>query len=356
MKIIHTSDIHLASKLTSRLPSAKVASRRRELTQNFLRMCSEGMNIGATVMIIAGDLFDSEKITRRELDSLLAIIERAENMLFLYLPGNHERGALAASGEQLPKNLLFFGEDWTYYKLGDTVIVGRSETSTDMFDTLKLFPYDKNIVVLHGELRDKSAPGGVIGIGDAAERNIDYLALGHYHTYRSTVIDKRAVAVYSGTPEGRGFDETGDMGFSLISCDEGGVRHKFVPFAKRRLYIIDVDISGALRTADVERKIYEATAHVGADNLIRVNFIGDRELELRCDKAFLSDRFSEKFYYFEIKDSSRLTTRAEDYRFDKSLKGEFIRLCLSDESLSDEEKEKIIHCGLSALAGEAFDE
>ncbi|MBQ3017056.1 MAG: DNA repair exonuclease [Clostridia bacterium] len=356
MKIIHTSDIHLASKLTSRLPSSKVASRRRELTQSFLRMCSEGMNMGASAMIIAGDLFDTEKITRRELDSLLAIIERAEAMTFFYLPGNHERDALAASGEQLPKNLIFFGKDWTYYKLGDTTLVGRSETAADMFDTLRLSPYDKNIVVLHGELRDRSAAGGVIGLTDAADKNIDYMALGHYHTYGKTPIDRRGVAVYSGTPEGRGFDEVGEMGFSLISCDEGGVRHRFVPFAKRKLYITDVDITGALRTTDVERRIAEATADIGSEHLIRVNFIGERELELRCDKAFLTDRFSEKFYYFEIKDSSKLLTRAEDYRFDKSLKGEFIRLCLADETLTDEEKEKIIHCGLSALAGEAFDE
>lgn len=356
MKIIHTSDIHLASKLTTRLPSSKVASRRRELTQNFLRMCSEGMKGGVSAIIIAGDLFDSEKITRRELDSLLAIIERAENITFLYLPGNHERDVLVTSGEQIPKNLLFFGKDWTYYKLGNVTVAGRSETAADMFDSLKLSPYDKNIVVLHGELRDKSAENGIIGLSDSADRNIDYMALGHYHSYGQHVIDKRGVAVYSGTPEGRGFDETGDMGFSLISCDEGGLRHKFVPFAKRRLYIVDVDITGALRTTDVERRINEATVNIHSDHLIRVNFTGERELELRCDKAFLTDRFSEKFYYFEIKDSSKLLTRAEDYIFDKSLKGEFIRICLADETLTDEQKEKIIHCGLSALSGEAFDE
>ena len=356
MKIIHTSDIHLASKLTTRLPSSKVVARRRELTQNFLRMCSEGMKYGVSAIIIAGDLFDSEKISQRELDSFLAIIERAENITFYYLPGNHERDALFASGEQIPKNLLFFGKEWTYYTLGSVTIAGRSETSADMFDTLSLSEQDKNIVVLHGELRDKSGVGGIIGRSDAICKNIDYMALGHYHTYTETRIDKRGTAVYSGMPEGRGFDETGDMGFSLLSCDEGGIRHKFVPFAKRRLFIVNVDITGAMRTSEIEKRIYEATTDISSDNLVRVNFIGERELELRCDKAFLCDRFSEKFYYFEIKDSSKLLTRAEDYRTDKSLKGEFIRLCLADESLSDEEKEKIIHCGLSALAGEAFDE
>ena len=356
MKIVHTSDIHLASRLSARLPSSKIASRRRELTESFFRMCRDGMNMGASAMIIAGDMFDSEKTTKKDLDSALTIISRAENMSFFYLPGNHERSILRDSGEALPKNLFIFENDWTYFKLGNITIAGRSETDENMFDTLKLAPEDKNVVVLHGEIRDKSASGGVIGLKDAANRNIDYLALGHYHTYSSGRIDKRASYVYSGTPEGRGFDETGELGFSLMNVSEEGVTHRFIPFARRKLLIKDVDISGALRTGDVQAKIEDALYDIDTDNLIRVNFIGERELELRCDKEFLKNRFSEKFYYFEIKDSSKLLTRAEDYKYDKSLKGEFIRMCLEDNSLSDEEKEKIIHCGLSALAGEAFDE
>jgi len=356
MKIVHTSDIHLASKLTARLPSSKVASRRRELTESFFRMCRDGMNMGASAMIIAGDMFDSEKTTKKDLDSALSIIRRAENMTFFYLPGNHEKNLLKESGETLPENLLIFKDDWTYFKLGNITIAGRCETAPDMFDTLSLDADDKNIVVLHGEVRERSKEGGVIGIRDAIDKNIDYLALGHYHTYSSAKIDRRGTYVYSGTPEGRGFDETGELGFSLVNVSENGVDHRFIPFAKRKLIIKDVDISGALRTHDIQDKISLALTDIGEENLIRVNFIGERELELRCDKEFLTNRFSEKFYYFEIKDSSKLLTRVEDYKYDKSLKGEFIRLCLEDNSLSDEEKEKIIHCGLSALAGEAFDE
>lgn len=356
MKIVHTSDIHLASRLSARLPSSKIASRRRELTESFFRMCRDGMNMGASAMIIAGDMFDSEKTTKKDLDSALTIIERAENMTFFYLPGNHERNLLIDSGEAIPKNLLIFGNEWTYFKLGNITVAGRCETAENMFDTLNLDPTQKNIVVLHGEIRDRSAEGGIIGLRDAAERSIDYLALGHYHTYSAGRLDRRGTYVYSGTPEGRGFDEVGELGFSLMNISDDGITHRFIPCAKRKLLIKDVDISGALRTSDVQTKIEDALFGIGEENLIRVNFVGERELELRCDKEFLKNRFSEKFYYFEIKDSSKLLTRAEDYKYDKSLKGEFIRMCLDDNTLSDEEKEKIIHCGLSALAGEAFDE
>ena len=356
MKIIHTSDLHLASKLSTRLPSSKVAVRRRELTESFFRMCRDGINTGASAMIIAGDLFDTEKATKKDLDTVLSIIERAEGMKFFYLPGNHERNLVKASCETLPKNLFIFDDDWTYFDLENVTVAGRCKTTDDAFETLKLNPVQKNIVVLHGELRDRTKEGGIIGLTDVANRNIDYLALGHYHTYSSGRIDKRGVYAYSGTPEGRGFDEIGELGYSLIETSENGISHQFIPFAKRKLLVIDVDISGALKTHEVEAKINDALIGIGEENIIRVNFIGERELELRCDKIFLERKFSERFYYLEIKDSSKLSTRAEDYKYDRSLKGEFIRLCLDDRSLSDEEKEKIIHCGLSALAGEAFDE
>ena len=39
--------------------------------------------------------------------------------------------------------------------------------------------------------------------------------------------------------------------------------------------------------------------------------------------------------------------------YDKSLKGEFIRLVLSKEDMSKEEKDKVIRTGLAALMGEA---
>ena len=53
-----------------------------------------------------------------------------------------------------------------------------------------------------------------------------------------------------------------------------------------------------------------------------------------------------------MKDESRLRINADDYKNDKSFKGEFIRLVLSKDELSDEEKDAIIECGIRALTSE----
>ena len=94
---------------------------------------------------------------------------------------------------------------------------------------------------------------------------------------------------------------------------------------------------------------------ISQKDLVRIVFHGQRELDLRIDTDAISALFSSKFYYFEVKDTSRVKFSAEDFKNDKSLKGEFIRGVISDTSLTDEQKDDIISLGLSALMGEELE-
>ena len=140
MKIIHISDLHLFSPLTERLSADKARTRRMELTDSFRRIIEAAEREEADAVIIAGDLFDSERITRRDAEAILDAMARAGGITFFYLPGNHERGALMRSGAEIPENVKVFGEDWTYYELKGALFVGRSELPKDAFDTLTLDP------------------------------------------------------------------------------------------------------------------------------------------------------------------------------------------------------------------------
>lgn len=355
MRIIHTSDLHIDSPLSSKLPQAKVAERRREHATLLRRLAEEADRAGAEAVIIAGDMFDSERLNKKNRDRALSVIEQASHITFFYLIGNHEGDVLRAGGE-LPENLKLFESDWTSYELGGVTVVGRSETAPDMFSHLSLNPGQLNVAVLHGEIRDRSDFGGVIGARDAADRGLDYLALGHYHSYSETPIDRRAVAVYSGTPEGRGFDETGDKGYVLLDIENGQIHRKFVKFANRTLHIAEIDISEAINTYEISRLIERKISNIPSCDLVRVRLVGHYAPEFKKDLGAIADEFSRRFYFFEIKDESRLYHAPESYKNDKSLKGEFIRLVLSDEGLSEREQERIIAFGLSALVGEAYDE
>ena len=355
MRLIHTSDIHLDSPLTTHLSSDRVRERKRELVATFKRTVERAEMLDAIGYIIAGDLFDTEKVTRSSLENLLAIIARSPQISFFYLFGNHEKKLLVESGVELPKNLKLFDDDWTYFRLDDVVVAGRCQTAKNMFDTLKLDPTKRNIVVLHGELCDRSDEGGAIGVKEIEKLPIDYLALGHYHTYSATSIGPRCTAVYSGVPEGRGFDEVGEKGVVLLDVDRFGIRHEFIKTAKRTLRIVTADISEAKTGVDVEETVGAAMRGIDREELVRVVLTGERDITTVLDTAALYDRFKDKFYYFEVKDATRVRILADDFKNDRSLKGEFIRSVIADESISDDMKEKIITTGLRALLGENID-
>ncbi|MBQ8528703.1 MAG: metallophosphoesterase [Clostridia bacterium] len=353
MKILHTADMHLGSPLNSKLSGAKVRERSRELTDTFRKIVNFATREGASAIIIAGDLFDCERVSAKIYDEVTGIIEGSK-INFFYLPGNHEGDSFVGSGRTLPKNLYTFGEEWTYFELEDTVIGGRSLCSPDLFSTYRAHPEKKNIAVLHGELRDRSASPATVGLKDARGVGLDYLALGHYHGYRCERIDERGVAVYCGAPECRGFDECGEHGYVVIDTEGDGVTHRFVPSAVRELHIVELDVTGALSQREIEDGAEGQLSGISAKDMVRLRLSGKRKIDLNCDTDSLYRRFCHNFYYFEVKDSTGLEIRAEDYAHDKSLKGEFLRCVLSDESLTKEERDRIITCGLYALAGEAL--
>ena len=352
MRLIHTSDIHLDSPLNAHLAPKEAKERRRELITSFRSMIDEAERIGAVGVIIAGDLFDSEKVGIRTLDLIMGFIEKASGVEFFYLPGNHEKERLLTSGVSIPENLKIFGTGWTYYKIGDVTLVGRSEIEKGMFSSLSLSDVDTNIVVLHGILADKTDAPEKIGAREISALPVDYLALGHYHTYSSAQISSRCTAVYCGTPEGRGFDEVGDKGYVIIDTDGGNITHTFRKRAMRTLCEIPVDISSAKREIDIENLLERSIKGVRSESLVRILLVGEHTPELRRDIQSLRDRFSSNFFYLEVKDESKLKISPDEYKNDRSLKGEFIRLVMSKSELTEEEKAAVIECGIAALAGE----
>ena len=352
MKILHTSDLHLDSPLTTRLDSKKVKERKSELLLSFKNLAEQAKKERAEGFIISGDLFDSEKIGKRTLRNVVDIITAYPDITFFYLTGNHEKDVLEKSMLPLPKNLRLFNDGWTYFKLGNVNVIGRCSTSKDMFAELNLNENERNILVLHGELRDRSDSGGIIGKKDAENLAVDYMALGHYHSYSKNEVSERCTAVYSGTPEGRGFDEIGDCGFVMIEADEKEVRHRFIKSALRTLHIEEIDVTDVESDVALLYKIESRLRTVPRADLVRIVLIGSRRLgkSFNTDAALAS--LGKAYYYIEIKDITRVKISPEEFKNDISLKGEFIRSVLDDGTLTDEEKEKVIMLGLEVLIEE----
>ena len=57
------------------------------------------------------------------------------------------------------------------------------------------------------------------------------------------------------------------------------------------------------------------------------------------------------FFFAKVVDKTRLVVDAADFEYDQSLRGAFVRTVLASNE-TEEEKQRIIQCGLRALRGE----
>ncbi|MBR6451113.1 MAG: DNA repair exonuclease [Lachnospiraceae bacterium] len=367
MKIIHCADLHLDSPMRSNLDPVKSKERKMELLDTFQNMVAYAAQEEIGAILIAGDLFDGKNVSRTAMNAFLRQVETHPKISFYYLRGNHDALSISET-DGLPENLFLFSDSWTRYVLnpetGGNIILNGVEfngvNENSIYDSLSLNVRDFNIVMLHGQTTAHN-------MGDRTEyiitkrlanRGINYLALGHVHGYAREEIDDRAIYCFPGCLEGRGFDECGEHGFVLLDVDEehGTWSDEFIPFAKRQLYTVPVDVTGCLHSEEMRERAQDVVAklHCADTSLLKIVLTGSVDVTCEKNPDYILHPFRERFYYAKLYDETTMQVDFRVYAFDESLKGEFIRNVLSSD-LGDEEKGEVIHLGLMALQG-AFEE
>lgn len=366
MRIIHCADVHLDSRLSANLDERRAKARRDELLTTFLRMIDYAAENEVAAILIAGDLFDTGRVSARVRNSVENAVKRHPGIGFYLLRGNHDASGFLDALEEKPENLKLFSDEWTSYVLnpegkGNIVLTGAeltAENSGVLFSGL-LPQLDKfNIVMLHGQQsnyysRNKAE---AIVLGELKNRGIDYLALGHVHEYHTEELDRRGRWCYSGCLEGRGFDECGEHGFVLLDVDEESLAClcRFVPFADRRLHTMEVDVTGCFSSAEMTERIRRSLeqAQYSPRDMVKVVLQGSLDISAEKNTEFIARQLEDDFFFLKIYDETGLTAALDDFLLDESLKGEFVRLVKDAPELDDETRLTVIRMGLQALAGE----
>ncbi len=354
MKIIHTADLHLQSKMDG-LPSEKTKIRREEILHTFERLCSYAKENGVTAVILAGDVFDTAKNSEKVVSRFLEAIASATPVDFIFFTGNHDEGLEFLSQKTLPDNIKVISDEWGYIQYQNVVISGITLTKSNsnvLYDTLSLDNENVNIVCMHGQIVNYVGDYNdeLIFLPKLKDKNIDYLALGHIHAYSLEKLDARGKYGYSGCLEGRGFDETGEKGFVLIDVEGKQLKTHFLPFAKRCLYTVEVDVTDIDNWYNFANKIISDLSAYNKDSLIKVVLKGEHLVSVEVDVEYLNNRLNEKFFFAKVYDQTTLKIGESDYENDKSVRGEFVRTVLNSD-MSEEMKKAVIMKGLTALKG-----
>lgn len=409
MKIIHMADVHLDSPLTSHFDARCAAKIRAGILNLFKKTVAYAVSESVNTIIIAGDLFDGTGVSQATKTEVKNIILKNSSIIFFYVPGNHDED-ISTFFDEIPDNLKIFGNKWTYYRLNTRVIVaGTTLKNNDMYTSLKLKSEDINIVTLHGQIvkagiggtaanrldiaidnnaednayknpdintklsADKSADKSAnkntennidnnsdnIYLNSLKNSNIDYLALGHVHSFSINELDSRGRYCYCGCLCGRGFDESGKHGFVLLDIDEekGRIVESFVELPGQNIYDLKADISTCVDNYEIAEAIRKCLDANGCrqDDIVKVTLVGNVNVETQKDPVYLARQFEEEFTYFAVKDDTKYSIDYNSYIHDMTLKGEFIRTVILRNDLDENEKNRIIRCGICALKGEESD-
>ena len=371
MKIIHTADLHLDSKLKRHLDDRRAKERRDELLISFQRLVSYAVKENVEAILIAGDLFDVTQISATARNAVYAAMKEHPEILFFYLRGNHDADAFLEDVKErfgaLPENLRLFSDKWTSYELrgkdGVSVVITGAEMNAEnkgeLAAALLLDQGKKNIVTLHGQEVETAGKkdAEVIPLREYKNKGIDYLALGHIHAPKLEKLDARGVYAYAGCLEGRGFDECGPRGFYLLTVTDDAIQAEFVPFAKRLMYELMVDASNALTSDDAVALTRKASTKEGIaeKDMVKVILSGETDMNAEFDEGYIAKSLEEDYYFIKVVDKTVPKVDYDSFALDISLKGEYVRsikAAVQAGELDAEQAADMIRLGIRLLAGE----
>ena len=251
MRILHAADLHLDSAFAG-LAEEKAALLRQESRDILRRMVDWANDHAVDVMLLSGDLFDSDRIYSQTARTLAQALARFRGRIFLS-PGNHDFYAPGSGYDAVdwPENVHIFTSrrpQTVLLRSLNASVTGAAFTSAEEwepFDGASFSGGDAPIRlgVLHGEVTRGESKYRAIPPAEIEKTNLTYLALGHVHRCAGVQRAGNTAYAYPGCLPGRGFDETGDKGFLYGEITPEKVELEFIPFAPRRYQSVTADIT-----------------------------------------------------------------------------------------------------------------
>ena len=326
LKMIHGADFHLDSPFSGLTPQ-RAAQRRGELRQLPQRLADLARERSADLVLLSGDLLDSQHIYRETAQALAQALGSISCPVFI-APGNHDpwfpRSVYATL--DWPDNVHIFSsqtmEKVDLPQLGCTVwgrAFGDSHQDRSPLEGWAA-PSDNQIhlACLHGEVASQSSYGP-ISRDEIAASGLNYLALGHIHQASGLQREGKTYWAYPGCPEGRGFDETGEKGVLFVEVEPERVTSQFIPLCRRRYEIIRVDLTGLQDPAAAVRVALPEHAEA---YILRILLTGEGS---QPDLAALERTLAPLCYGLTLQDHTRLPRQLWGRRDEDSLTGLFLQ-------------------------------
>ena len=357
LTFLHGADFHLDSPFRALSPD-QAAERRQEQRQLLTRLAQTAKETQAQLILLAGDLFDSQRVRPKTLELLHNTLEGLEAQVFI-APGNHDPYTPSSPYARLswPGHVHIFSSPYPERvelpHLG-AVVYGSAFLSPHRVDSplLDLQTRDEGLVsfgCFHGDTSTPFSRYGPITQEEIDRCGLDYLALGHHHAASGIRMTGATYYAWPGCPEGRGFDETGEKGIYLGRTDGYACELDFLPLAHRRYRQESLDITGQ----SPEEALRAFLSRSDPQDILRLCLTGERQADL--DLAALTALAAPHAYSITIQDATTLPQSLWARKEEDTLTGLFLRsMAQKIAEASPEERpflERAVRFGLAALEG-----
>lgn len=329
IRVLHAADLHMDSPFEA-LGEEKAALCRREQRELLQRLTELALAREADVLLLAGDLLDTGFAYRETTEVLRETLSALRIPVFI-APGNHDYYSARSpwARMEMPENVhVFRSASMECVPLPelDAEVFGAAFTDESCAPLLRQFTPPENaenrlrLMCIHGEVGSGEGKYNPITDAELAACGMHYVALGHVHACSGLRQAGETFYAWSGCPEGRGFDETGEKGVLLVDVHREACAAEFIPLAARRYHRLDVDLTDA---EDVFASVLSALPEEAARDVFRITLKGAVRCAPRMEE--LRQRLAGHVFALRLRDETRPARELWDGLEEDSLRGLFLR-------------------------------
>lgn len=365
VKIVHTADLHFDTPFNEVDEKQRLINKEelKEVFKNIINFCKEKH---VDILLLAGDIFDNLTLSRETIYFIENVFNDIKETRVFISPGNHDpydnnsfyklikwpenvhifKGSLEKVYiEELKTNVWGAAFNGKYVR--KSILKGFSQNDEEI-----------NIMVIHGELSSSEEGNeyNPITLKNIRESGMDYIALGHRHNFSGVLKEGSTFYSYSGCPQGRGFDETGDKGIVYGYVAKGFAELSFIKTCKRNYEEVYVDISNLFGYEEIREKILESIKEEDRkNNLYKIILKGEVSEKFHIEEKIVKSKLLNDFYFCKVIDKTSIALDIKELSKGYSVKSIFVRKLVKKlkEAKTEEEREVIkmaLKMGISSLS------
>ena len=347
LRLLHTADVHLGARHAD-LGDRASAQRERQFTA-FVATIDLAIAEGVDLVLVAGDLFDSNVQPRRSVERVAGQLHRLVDARIrtVISPGTHDvyDGASIYRSYDLPEmagaadsefvTVLTPDAPEVYFAPLDVVVHGHPFATKRAphsplrgldvaLDTRATW----HVGLLHAAVAIPGQTDGdevVITTAEIGASHLDYLALGHWHSFNQAKV-AGTVYAYSGAPEPVALhqDRAGQVLLVGLDQPDGVKRVDVTPrqVGRTRFERLDVD---AAALASQPALVEALAGRADPDLVLDVRLIGVRPDELDLEIDEVERELDDRFMRLKVRDRSIASLTAGPIPPADTVLGTFIR-------------------------------